>query len=95
MTKRKPAKGVAEKAAGYEAGGRTLKIRAIGNSLGTVWPRDLLAKLGAKEGDELHVVDSPLGVIVLAASAERAKIFAAAERVLERERETLAAMAKR
>ncbi len=94
MAKRET-KGVAERTTAYDAGTRTLKVRAVGNSLGTVWPREVLAKLGAGEGDELLIVDSPLGVLVMHGDPKRRKVMEAMERVIARDRETLAAMAKR
>lgn len=38
-----------------------LKVRRIGNSLGVVIPKDVLAELNAKEGDALHMVRSEDG----------------------------------
>ena len=35
----------------------TLQIRKIGNSIGLILPKDLLARLKFKEGDRLHVVE--------------------------------------
>ena len=40
----------------------TLKLRSIGNSVGVVLPRELLAKLGVGEGDTLFAIDVPDGV---------------------------------
>jgi putative addiction module antidote len=37
--------------------GATLKVRRIGNSLGVIFPRELLARLNLKEGDKLHIVE--------------------------------------
>jgi len=34
-----------------------LQIRKIGNSIGLILPKDLLARLKLKEGDKLHVVE--------------------------------------
>jgi putative addiction module antidote len=34
-----------------------LRVRKIGNSTGVILPKDLLARLGLKEGDALHVVE--------------------------------------
>ena len=39
----------------------SLKIRQVGNSLGVVLPKDLLAKLNVKDGDSLFVVETPDG----------------------------------
>jgi putative addiction module antidote len=40
----------------------TLKITQIGNSLGVVLPRELLARLKLEKGDSLFVTDTPGGV---------------------------------
>lgn len=42
-----------------------LKVRKIGNSLGVVLPRDVLAQLGAGEGDELIAATAPDGSLRL------------------------------
>ncbi len=41
---------------------KTLKLRKIGNSGGVVLPKELLAVLGASEGDELTVIETPSGL---------------------------------
>ena len=38
-----------------------LQIRKIGNSVGLILPKDLLARLNLKEGDKLHVVEQADG----------------------------------
>ena len=43
----------------------TLKLRAIGNSVGVVLPKDLLARLRVGEGDTLQVVETPDGFRVI------------------------------
>ena len=43
----------------------TLKLRAIGNSVGVVLPKELLAKLDLREGDTVHVVEQPGGGLLL------------------------------
>ena len=35
----------------------TLQIRRIGNSVGLILPKELLARLRLKEGDKLHIVE--------------------------------------
>ena len=39
----------------------TLKLRAIGDSVGVVLPKDLLARLRVGDGDTLQVVETPNG----------------------------------
>jgi putative addiction module antidote len=40
-----------------ETEGTVLQIRRIGNSLGLILSKELLARLKLKEGDKLHVVE--------------------------------------
>jgi putative addiction module antidote len=40
-----------------EPEGHVLQIKKIGNSLGLILPKDLLARLRLREGDKLHVVE--------------------------------------
>jgi putative addiction module antidote len=40
-----------------ETEGYLLQVKKIGNSLGLILPKDLLARLKLKEGDKLHVVE--------------------------------------
>jgi putative addiction module antidote len=38
-----------------------LKVRPVGNSLGVVLPRQVLARLNLKNGDSLHLTEAPDG----------------------------------
>jgi putative addiction module antidote len=40
-----------------ESEGAVLQIRRIGNSLGLILSKELLARLKLKEGDKLHIVE--------------------------------------
>lgn len=39
--------------------GFSLKITRVGNSVGLILPKELLARLRLREGDVLHVVEEP------------------------------------
>ena len=39
-----------------------LKLTQIGNSVGVILPKELLARLKVDKGDLLHVTDSPDGI---------------------------------
>lgn len=41
----------------------TLKVRAVGNSLGVVLPKDVLARLKVGDGDTLFVTEAPDGAM--------------------------------
>jgi putative addiction module antidote len=43
----------------------TLKVRKIGNSLGTILPADVAAELKVREGDSLYVVSDGQGGVRL------------------------------
>ena len=40
----------------------TLKLTTVGNSVGVILPRELLAKLRVDKGDSLYVVETPEGI---------------------------------
>ncbi|MBX9746322.1 MAG: AbrB/MazE/SpoVT family DNA-binding domain-containing protein [Hyphomonadaceae bacterium] len=74
--------------------GRTLKVRKIGNSLGVVLPKDVLAKLKVGEGDELSVSETPEGVSLKAADGDTAELMKLAEEIMRKRRRVLKALAQ-
>jgi putative addiction module antidote len=95
----KKPKGVRDVEAPYEApaakpAGRTLKVRKIGNSLGVVLPKDVLAKLRVGEGDELSVSETQEGVALTRSDAELQEQIEAARRAMKRYRNALRELAK-
>jgi putative addiction module antidote len=91
--------GVAETAEAFTAAapptkGRTLKVRRIGNSLGVVLPKEVLAKLGVDEGDALIVTDTPNGVALTGGDAEFARQMDIMRDIMGRYRNTLRELAK-
>jgi putative addiction module antidote len=72
----------------------TLKLRAIGNSVGMVLPKDLLSKLGLREDDTLHVVESPDGLRLKRADPEFERQMEEARAVMRRRRAVLRELAK-
>lgn len=77
-----------------KSAGRTLKVRKIGNSLGVVLPKDVLAKLRVTEGDELSVSDTPEGVALKAADEDTAELMKLAEDIMAKRRRVLKALAQ-
>jgi putative addiction module antidote len=54
-----------------------LKLRAIGTSTGTVFPKEMLERLNVKRGDEVFAVETPDGYLVTSydpAVAEQVKL---------------------
>jgi putative addiction module antidote len=76
------------------AGSRTLKVRRIGNSLGVVLPREVLAKLRVGEGDALSVSETPDGIVLAPNDAETAELLQMAEAIMRKRRKVLKALAR-
>lgn len=73
---------------------KTLKIRAIGNSLGVVLPKEVLASLGAGEGDALQLVETSRGVELSTFDADLDDALRWIEKGAKRYRNTLRALSK-
>jgi putative addiction module antidote len=72
-----------------------LKVRKIGNSLGIVLPKDLLAEFGVGEGDELIVSQTPDGEMRLTrGDVDLDRQLKAARRGMKRYRNALRELAK-
>jgi putative addiction module antidote len=72
----------------------TLKLRAVGNSVGMVLPKDLLARLDLREGDSLHVVETQDGFRVHRADPDFERQMEVAREVMRRRRAVLRELAK-
>jgi len=66
-----------------------LKITTVGNSVGVVLPRELLAKLRVEKGDTLYVTELPDGIKLAAFDPEFAAKMEVAERVMRNRRNLL------
>lgn len=72
----------------------TLKITQIGNSLGVVLPKELLARLKLEKGDTLFVTDAPGGVHLSPYDEGFESQMDAARAVMKRRRQVLHELAK-
>ena len=72
-----------------------LKLRKTGNSLSTIWPKDVLARLRVKEGDELYAVETQHGVLVTPFDPKFERTMQAADEIMTRDRDALKELAKR
>jgi putative addiction module antidote len=72
----------------------TLKLRAVGNSVGVVLPKELLARLNLREGDALHVVESADGFRLTRADPDFERQMEVARDVMRRRRAVLRELAK-
>ena len=71
-----------------------LKIRAVGSSAGVILPKEALAHLGVREGDELYLVEQPDGYQVTPYDPEFEKQLESARKGMEQYRNTLRELAK-
>ena len=71
-----------------------LKLRAVGNSVGVVLPKDLLARLGVNEGDTLFAIETPDGVRLTTSDPAFEADMAQAEAIMKRRRAVLRELAK-
>jgi putative addiction module antidote len=72
----------------------TLKITRIGNSLGLVLPREILARLKLQLGDAVYLTDAPGGVKLSPYDQAFEEQMAAARGVVKRRRQALRELAK-
>lgn len=72
----------------------TLKLRAIGNSVGVVLPKELLAKLDLREGDTVHVVEQPGGITLTRLSPAQEEQLRVGREVMRKYRNVLRELAK-
>src|SRR3977135_2982195 len=72
-----------------------LQIRKIGNSVGLILPKELLARLNLKEGDKLYPVEQPDGSLRLSPfNPKHARTMEIARKRLHKHRDTFAALEK-
>jgi putative addiction module antidote len=71
-----------------------LKLTQIGNSVGVVLPKELLAKLRVGKGDSITVTETPNGLQLTPWDEEFAKQMQIAERVMRDDRDILRKLAQ-
>ena len=75
--------------------GVQLQVRRIGNSVGLILPKELLARLKLKEGDVLHVVEqTERGLKLTPYDPGHAKAMDIARRAMKKYADTFNALAK-
>jgi putative addiction module antidote len=72
----------------------TLKLTQIGNSVGVILPKELLAKLGVGRGDTIYAVDQPDGVRLTTADPEFEAQMEVARGLMKKWRNVLRELAK-
>jgi putative addiction module antidote len=72
-----------------------LQIRRVGNSVGLIFPKELLARFNLKEGDKVYPVEQPDGSLRLSPfNPKHARTMQIAREIMHEYRDTLAALAK-
>ena len=71
-----------------------LKLTQIGNSVGVILPKELLARLKVDKGDVLHVTDSPDGIRLTPYDPTLDEQVAAGRDFMNEYRDTFRALAK-
>jgi putative addiction module antidote len=78
-----------------ETEGYLLQIKKIGNSVGLILPKELLARLKLKEGDKLHVVEqTERGIKLSPYDPKHARAMEIARRSFRKYADTYKALAK-
>jgi putative addiction module antidote len=72
----------------------SVKLRSIGNSVGVVFPKELLAKYNLAEGDTVQVVETPDGFLLTPVSPDVEEQLRLGRDLMKRYWETFTALAK-
>jgi putative addiction module antidote len=71
-----------------------LKLTQIGNSVGVILPKELLARLGVGKGDTVYAIEQPDGIRLTVADPDFEAQMAVARRLMKRWRNVLRELAK-
>ena len=69
-----------------------IKLRKTGDSIGTIFPKEVLHSLRVGEGDTLHAVETPQGVL-LTHDPEFATMMDIADKIIDRDGEAFKELA--
>ena len=72
----------------------TIKIRNVGNSLGVVLPKEMIARLRVTKGDSLFVQETVDGIRLTPYDPEFQRQFEIAKMVMREDRDALRALSK-
>ncbi|MBS1814255.1 MAG: AbrB/MazE/SpoVT family DNA-binding domain-containing protein [Acidobacteria bacterium] len=72
----------------------TVKLTTVGNSVGIILPKELLAKLRVDKGDALFLTDTPSGFQASVYEEKIAQQMSAVREVMRENREALRELAK-
>ena len=72
----------------------SIKITTVGNSVGVILPRDLLAKLRVAKGDTLYVTETPDGIALTPYQPDFDTQMETAESIMRENRDALRKLAR-
>lgn len=72
----------------------TLKLIEIGNSVGAIFPKELLARLRLEKDDEFYVTDTPEGLRITPHNAEFEAQMRVAREIMKERHAVLRELAK-
>lgn len=72
----------------------TLKLTQIGNSVGAIFPKEVLSRLNLGKGDELYLTDTPDGLRITAHDPAFETQMLAAREIMKKRRNVLRELAK-
>ena len=72
----------------------TLKLTQIGNSVGAIFPKDLLAQMRLEKGDDFYVTETPDGLRITTHNPEFEEQMRLAREIMKERRAVLRELAK-
>ncbi len=72
----------------------TVKVTTVGNSVGVVLPKEIVAKLRVEKGDTLYVTETPEGIHLTPYDPAFEKKMKIARRIMRENRDVLRRLAK-
>lgn len=72
----------------------TVKITTIGNSVGVILSKEILAKLHVDKGDVLYVTETPKGIELTAYDEEFARQMEIGRKIMREDRDVLRRLAE-
>lgn len=72
----------------------TLKLTQIGNSVGAIFPKDLLAQMRLEKGDDFYVTETPDGLRITAYNPEFEEQMRLGREIMKERRAVLRELAK-
>ena len=73
---------------------QVLKLTQIGNSVGVILPKEILARLNVEKGDTIYVTESPDGVRITPNNPTFETQMTAARKIMKKRRNVLKELAK-